>query len=133
VTIAENERIAARWVDIWNRRDLEAFDELYAPEFVYHMRFPNQLPGIAGEKQVVTLLHSAFPDLQIITEEIIAGPNSAVVRWTMPCTHLGDFRGKAPTGKHMVQTGIDIISIVNGKITERWDEVNVLRPSTIVL
>ncbi len=33
MTIADNERVAARWVDVWNRRDLDAFDDLYAPPF----------------------------------------------------------------------------------------------------
>ncbi len=89
------------------------------------------LPGIAGEKQVVAMLHVGFPDLRIIAEEIIASPTAAVVRWTMPCTHLGNFRDVKPTGKRIVQTGIDILRIVDGKITERWDEVNVVRPNTI--
>lgn len=128
----ENERIAARWVDIWNRADLEALDELYAPQFVYHMRFPNLPAGIPGERQVITMLHGAFPDLEIITEDIIVSATSAVVRWTMPGTHLGNFRDIKPTGKRLVQTGIDILRIADGKITDRWDEVNVVRPGTLV-
>lgn len=87
----ENERIAARWVDVWNRADLDALDTLYAPNFVYHMRFPNLSAGIPGERQVITMLHGAFPDLEIITEDIIVSATSAVVRWTMPGTHLGNF------------------------------------------
>jgi steroid delta-isomerase-like uncharacterized protein len=120
-------------VDIWNRGDLDALDELYAPEFVYHMRFPNLLAGIAGERQVIAMLHGAFPDLEIITEDIIVNENTAVVRWTMPGTHLGNFRDIKPSGKHLVQTGIDILRIVDGKITDRWDEVNVVRPGTLVI
>jgi steroid delta-isomerase-like uncharacterized protein len=106
VTPEENERIAVRWVDIWNRGDLDALDELYAPEFVYHMRFPNLLAGIAGERQVIAMLHGAFPDLEIITEDIIVNENTAVVRWTMPGTHLGNFRDIKPSGKHLVQASI---------------------------
>jgi steroid delta-isomerase-like uncharacterized protein len=133
VTLEENEDIALRWVDVWNRGDLDALDELYAPEFVYHMRFPNLPAGIAGERQVIAMLHGAFPDLEIITEDVIVNERTAVVRWTMPGTHLGNFRDVKPSGKRLVQTGIDILRIVDGKITDRWDEVNVVRPGTLVL
>jgi len=37
-------------------------------------------------------------------------------------THTGDFQGILATGKHMTQTGIDILRIVGGKVVERWGE-----------
>jgi steroid delta-isomerase-like uncharacterized protein len=120
----ENVAIARRWIAVWDEGDEAALDELYAPEFVYHMRFPGQEPGLAGEKQVVRMLHSAFPDLRIVIDDIIVDGSNAVIRWTMPGTHRGVFRGTQPNGRPVRFTGIDILRIDNGKVTARWDEVN---------
>jgi len=120
----ENAAIARRWIDVWDKGDEAALDELYAPEFVYHMRFAGQQPGLAGEKQVVRMLHSAFPDLRIVIDDLIVDEHNAVIRWTMPCTHRGAFRGIQPNGRTVRFTGMDILRIENGKITSRWDEVN---------
>lgn len=121
----ENEAIARRWVEVWDQGDLAALDDLYAPDFVYHMRPAAGLePGIAGEKQILGMLHTAFPDLRIIVEDVIVDEQSAVIRWTMPATHQGAFRGIEPNRKPVKFTGIDILQIKNGKVEARWDEVN---------
>ena len=120
----ENTAIARRWIAVWDKGDESALNELYAPEFVYHMRFIGQEPGLAGEKQVVRMLHSAFPDLRIVIDDLIVDEHNAVIRWTMPGTHRGIFRGIQPNGRPVQFTGMDILRIENGKITARWDEVN---------
>lgn len=119
-----NAEITRRWIDVWDRGDEAALDALYAPEFVYHTPAPGLEPGLAGEKQIVRMLHSAFPDLHIIIDDLIVEGDKAVVRWSMPGTHGGMFRGTPPNGRPVRVTGIDILRIENGKITARWDEVN---------
>ena len=88
------------------------------------MRFPGLAPGVEGEKQVVRMLHGAFPDLRIDVDEILVDEDNAVIRWTMPATHQGVFRGIEPNGKAVRFTGIDILRIKNGRVVARWDEVN---------
>ena len=124
MSIEENTAIAHRWIEAWNNGDQAALDELYAPNFEYHMRFSGQEPGLAGEKQVVRMLHSAFPDLRIVIDDLIVDEFNAVIRWTMPCTHRRVFRGIQPNGQPVRFTGMDILRIEDGKITARWDEVN---------
>lgn len=124
MSATENKELALRWVDVWNRGDLGAIDGLYSSEFVYHMRFPGLAPGIEGEKQVVQMLHGAFPDLRIDVDEILVDEENAVIRWTMPATHQGVFRCIEPNGKAVRFTGIDILRIKNGRVVARWDEVN---------
>ncbi len=43
-----------------------------------------------------------------------------VTRWTAEGTHLGEFQGIPPTGKHGTFTGIDIDRVVDGKVVECW-------------
>ncbi|MGH3165864.1 MAG: ester cyclase, partial [Trebonia sp.] len=49
-----------------------------------------------------------------------------VHHWTMAGTHDGDFQGIPPTGKTLTWTGITIVRIADGKIVERWANVDVL-------
>ena len=119
----ENVTIARRWITAWNGADEAAMDELYAPSFIYHNTFPPLQPGLAGEKQLVHILHTGFPDLRIIGDDIIADEGQAVIRWTMPGTHRGMYRGAPPTGKAVEFRGIDILRIESGKIVARWDAV----------
>lgn len=70
------------------------------------------------------MLHTGFPDLAISIEALVADNELVAVRWRMPATHTGPFRGIPATGRPVVQRGIDILSIEDGKIIGRWDEVN---------
>ena len=63
-------------------------------------------------------------DLRIDVDEILVDEDNAVIRWTMPATHQGVFRGIEPNGKAVRFTGIDILRIKNRQVVARWDEVN---------
>jgi predicted ester cyclase len=49
-----------------------------------------------------------------------------VTRFEGGGVHRGVFMGVAPTGKTVTWTGISIDRFVDGKIVERWTEINVL-------
>jgi steroid delta-isomerase-like uncharacterized protein len=119
-----NADLARRWIAVWEAGDEAQLDALYAPEFEYFMRFPGQAAGLEGEKQVVRMLHSAFPDLRIVIDDLIVDEHNAVIRWTMPGTHQGLFRGLPPNGQPVRFTGIDILRIERGKVFAYWGEVN---------
>jgi steroid delta-isomerase-like uncharacterized protein len=121
---AENVELARRWLDAWNANDRGELDKLYHRDFVFHSRPPGLAAGIEGEKQILDMLHTAFPDLVMSMEAVVADNELVAVRWRMPATHTGPFRGIPATGRSVVQTGIDILSVDGGKITGRWDEVN---------
>lgn len=65
---------------------------------------------------------SAFPDLHLTIDDMVAERDKVVarVRWTG--THQGDYRGIAPTGKQVTFTAITIYRIVGGKVVEVWEE-----------
>ena len=46
------------------------------------------------------------------------------MRFTIRGTHQGEGMGIPPTGKRVVSTGIDIFRIADGRIVERWGEVD---------
>jgi len=114
--------------EVWGKGNLDVADELSAENFVDHNQFnPDLPPGIEGFKQMVPMFRTAFPDLQFNIEDMIAEGDKVVSRLTIRATHKGEFMGISPTGKQAAITAIDIVRFVDGKMVERWGEVDMLR------
>jgi predicted ester cyclase len=110
-----------------NKGNLDLLDELYTPGFTSHsMPEPDMPPGIEGDKQAIRLLRTAFPDYHISVEDLVAEGDRVVARYRSTGTQNGDFRGIPPTGRRIESDGISIYRLRNGKIVERWDQVDTL-------
>jgi predicted ester cyclase len=122
---AQNKTIAERFNDdVWGTGDEAALEELFAPDFVDHGALPGQTPDREGHKQTLAEFRSAFPNLSVTTDDIIAEGEKVVSRWTARGTHQGELMGIAPTGKEMTFTGIEVLRIAESKVVERWAEGN---------
>jgi steroid delta-isomerase-like uncharacterized protein len=98
-------------------------EEIFADDVVdYAPAIPDQPPGREGEKQALATFRSAFPDLRVTTEDLIAEGDKVVLRWTARGTHEGDLPGVPATGKQATLKGIDILRLADGRIVERWAE-----------
>jgi steroid delta-isomerase-like uncharacterized protein len=93
--------------------------QLVATDFVGH--FPGQPPieGLEAYRQFGSLYFSAFPDLRITPEDLIAEGDKVTMRYDWRATHLGELMGIPATGKKVRTTGISILRIANGKIAEQ--------------
>ncbi len=117
----ENKLLIRRlFEDVINTGEVERADELVADDFVEHNPAPGQGSGLEGFKQVVAMLHSAFPDLVITIDELIAEGDLVSVRLTARGTHGAPFQGIQPTGKRVEWGGISMIRIAGNKVVERW-------------
>jgi len=120
-----NKEIVRRFSDeLWGRGDFAAADEVLAPDLIEHNPLPGQGPGRDGHKQVVALFRSAFPDLHVVTEDLVEEGDRVALRWRAEGTHRGDLMGLSPTGKRVALSFIEILRIARGKIVERWAEDN---------
>jgi steroid delta-isomerase-like uncharacterized protein len=122
---AENKSVIRRWIDAFNRRDLEAGAQLMDASYVRH------LPGLdsrgpEGFKQVATAFLTGFPDSKLTIEDLIAEDDRVVVRLTVRGTHLGDFAGISPTNRQIALPIIMVNQISHGKMTETWEVVDQL-------
>ncbi len=66
------------------------------------------------------VLTEAFPDLHIDIEDLIAERDRVATRLSFSGTHLGDFRGIAPTERSVLFTATRIYRLADGKIAETW-------------
>ena len=122
---AENKTLARRFnEDVWGRGDQAALEELLDPDFVDHDALPGQPPGREGHKQILAAFRSAFPDLNVTTEDIVAEGDKVVSRWTAHGTHQGELLGIAPTGNGVTIKWIDVLRVAEGRMVERWAQFN---------
>ena len=112
----------------WNQKDLAFVDEHTASDYVDHTPGtpPGLPPGREGMKALMSAYFTAFPDLHITVEDMLAESDKVVTRWKSTGTFKGEMMGMAPTGKSTTFTGISIDRIVNGKVVEGWTNFDML-------
>lgn len=103
-----------------NSGQLEAFDDLVAPDSVDHDPAPGQGAGPAGYQAMFTELRTAFPDLTVEVEHLTATDDDVAIAYTATGTHDGALQGHAPTGKKVSFRGVQIGRFEDGKLVERW-------------
>ena len=120
MSFEENKAIVRRFIEAYNKRNLDVFDDLLAPDYFDH----TSQVGPEGLKQLMNMAFKAFPDFHETIEDIIAEGDKVWVRITFTGTHSGEWMGIAPTGKKITTEMVDIFRIANGKLVEYRDVNN---------
>ena len=106
----ESKAVSNRVAEAISKGDLDALDELMAPD-------------IAEEfKEGISEVRRAFPDYHGTNEIQIAEGDMVANLFVFYGTHEGEFMGVAPTGRQVKFTGLNIDRVVDGKIVENWIE-----------
>src|SRR5258708_19499476 len=101
--------VRRRFEEVWNKGNLSVADELFTPNYDHHdLSTPDFGRGPESEKKRATLYRTAFPDLRLTIEDIIAEGDAVMARWSCRGTHKGDLSGIAPTGKQFTISGVSI-------------------------
>jgi steroid delta-isomerase-like uncharacterized protein len=112
----ENIEYAKQQIAALNARDLDGYVSRIDDSYVGQSETaPGPIRGREGVRQHLETLFTAFPDLRIEIEQIIASGDSLVVRTRATGTHKGSFAGVAPTNKSIVLQGCNVLEIRNGK------------------
>ncbi len=121
-----NKRLVQRYYDeVLNEGNIEALEELAAPDYQENDPLPGQGTGLAGLRDRVAMLRSGLaPRFSI--EDVVAEGDKVVVRWTNAGTHVGEFAGVPPTGKTFTIAGIDIHRVEEGRLAEHWHVIDQL-------
>src|SRR5215207_7530023 len=118
----ENMALARRYLEARVLGDLDAMDEVSAPDFVSRTPLLSvQEPDREGVKWVVAQFAAALSDLSIHFEDQIAAGDKVVTRFIVHATHdRGELMGVAPSGREMAFMPVDILRISGAKIAEEW-------------
>jgi predicted ester cyclase len=121
VSSAEKNKALVRrlFEEVYNRGNLNAADELLAPDFVDYGVPPGEDAGIEGYKLAVADLRAANSDLHFSIEEQIAEGDKVVTRAIGKGTlDQKEYRGLVPTGVCITVVNICIHRVFKGKIIE---------------
>lgn len=110
-----------------NAGDIDGFGTLMADDFVEHQGGPGLPPTKEGTLEFFRMMQSAFPDMRMDVEDLIASGDKAVARVKVTATHQGDFMGVPGTGK---RAEVDLIDIMRfdeaGLVCEHWGVADML-------
>ena len=123
-----NKALVRRYYEeVLNKRDPSLVEELFAPNYVYHISdAPPKLPtGLEGFKQFVTEFLSGYTNLHFTIEDQIAEGDKVVTRMTGHSDNPGPLKGAKPSSPEVAARadtipGISIERIADNKIVESW-------------
>ena len=121
---------------VFNQGDLDLVDELVAPDFLNHDVPPGMdSRGPDSTRQIARMLRTAFPDLHVTIEELVAEADTVAGRVTMSGTHLGPFQGIAPTSRSFQQAHMHFVRFRDGKAIEHRalrDDLGMMRQLGVI-
>lgn len=102
--------LVRRWVEeVINAGDLDAADEILSPELA------------ADARTWVAPFRESFPDVDMRVVELIAEGSRVVGRFLCSGTHLGEWMGRAPTGRRFEDIDeVYLFTVEGGRIVEFW-------------
>lgn len=121
---AESEVVYARYMDgVWGSGDESVAAELIHPRAAT----PNnpQLPaGPAGTVAWMGMFRSAFPDLKVSLESVVAEEGFVCGRMLLQGTHEAPFLGVPPSGRPVHFEQMALAKVSGGRIVTTWFEAD---------
>jgi steroid delta-isomerase-like uncharacterized protein len=116
-----HEAVMRQFVEvIINNGDYSALNDLVHADYVY--RAPGQ--EMRGAEEIQALFEtyrSAFPDLHVLMNDLIATDDRVAIAFTLTGTHDGALMGLEATGKRVKVNGTIFSRFEGGKIIEEWE------------
>lgn len=117
----ENKATVRRYLDrVWNRGDFDGSDAYLARDYRRHTGPGTEPLDVKGQRVRLQSFRTAFPDIGLEIEEMVAEGDLVAFRFTMTGTHGGVFQGIAPTGTKISVPGLDLVRLQGGLLTEHW-------------
>jgi steroid delta-isomerase-like uncharacterized protein len=124
-----NKAAARRFFEeVATRGDLDAIDELFAPDYRDHDIAKEQDTTVGSDvlRRDVTGWRQGFA-FEFTLDSQLAEGDEVATRWTWRGTHRGDFMGIPATAKECSMTGVTVFRFHDGKIEEGWWHYDILR------
>ena len=112
-----NKQIVARYVEAFNRGDMDVLRALFTPDALVH-----GVLGWGGMDKVIPIwreLHAAFA-IQLTVDAMIAEGDTVAVRYLERGKSVGEFRGQPATGKTYELVAMEWFELRDGRIARRW-------------
>ena len=119
-TVEGAEGLVRRFIEeLPNRGNLAAADELFSPDFVWHVPYsPEPLRGPEAVKETYAAFRTAFPDLRVTIEQLVCDGTRLAVLVRAAGTNEGEMMGCPASGHRAEWTGVHLLEIRDGRIVE---------------
>jgi predicted ester cyclase len=109
-----------------NEHDVNGVDHLFAKDFKHNFR-ASVSPGLQGYKEIGTVMNTAFPDVVVTEDRLIADESMVVEMSHAVATNAGPYMQCSATNEKINWTEIHVYKFnKEGKITEHWIEMSLL-------
>lgn len=117
----QNKQLVRQFFEASDRQDAEMMDQLVSSTN-YSLHFSGMPPmdWNTNKEQFLVPFNKAFPDLRRNIVDMVAEDDKVAVSINVTGTYKGEFQGIPATGKQVSFTAMDILTIIDGKITEEW-------------
>jgi steroid delta-isomerase-like uncharacterized protein len=112
-----------------NKGNESVIDELIAPNYVSADEAMSAV-GPEGFKAIVSGFRTAFPDGQLVIQDIIAEGDTVITWGIFKGTHQGPLEGFPPTGKQVTVKDVDLWRLEHGRVVEsrtHFDQLGMMR------
>jgi steroid delta-isomerase-like uncharacterized protein len=115
-----NRALVRRWYDEYvNGHDVDALDDLVTPDFTSHFLSGAEGAGADQIKQIDAAIFATLPDVRVTIQDMVVEGDRVAVRYSALATPASN-----PLGGPLAATGMDIFRIADGKIAQRWAELD---------
>ena len=122
----ENERLIVRWFEeVWNQGRREVIHEMLAAGCTIHDG-ATSITGPEEFKLFYGRMRSAFSGMRVTPQHGFSADACTCLRWSVTARHTGDGLGMAATGRAVEATRTTMVRIVNGRLTEAWQNWDML-------
>ena len=119
---SDNKALMRMVVEIFETGNLSNVAAVIDAQYVGHQGLNgNALKGADSFSQVVATARTAFPDLRVSIEDLIAEDDRVVARLR--------WRGTRPTGAQIDRETIDIVRFAGGQAVEHWGTLVLRQPA----
>jgi steroid delta-isomerase-like uncharacterized protein len=120
----QNKKLVERlFSDVISGKTPDSFDQLISPKFAHH-GVPGEKPGVEGFKEILKAFHTAFPDMEVHAQQIVAEGNEVATRGYLTGTSKASFMGMPATNKQVRIDYIDWWRFEDDKAVENWVQMD---------
>jgi len=102
------------------KANLDAIGKFFATDYTVHLTDQRMSLDHAGVRQILQMYHSAFADLELEVEILVAAKDRVAWQRTFRAVHKGKFKSFPPTGRVIVWRDMVTSRFRDGLIAEEW-------------
>ena len=121
--MADNKTIVRKIEEAWDRNDLGALDQYFAPNFQNPSGVPGLPQGLAGSKMAHQGTMKSFPDRKVEILDLIGEGDKVFVRTRVTGTNTGGapiLGAPQPNGKRIDFESWGVYQLRDGKVVSHW-------------